>query len=202
MRPSFYPNGRNGHKQRSSLWGTGPVDPGGRSQVHGWAEPQRLRGGCDGNATSGRTGPGRCWSVQTGPGPRGHPILEDRVLGPCWVWRGLRAWGMGSLPPWLRGPQARAPGGWAPCHPGAVAPGPARLGDGLLAALAPWPRVIGGSRATSFAEGTFLPWTTRCPCCCWHLQQGRRGSESWRCLPRLPSGRVRPQALQHLTPVY
>ena len=108
MRPSFYPNGRNGHKQRSSLWGTGPVDPGGRSQVHGWAEPQRLRGGCDGNATSGRTGPGRCWSVQTGPGPRGHPILEDRVLGPCWVWRGLRAWGMGSLPPWRRGHASQA----------------------------------------------------------------------------------------------
>ena len=122
MRPSFYPNGRNGHKQRSSLWGTGPVDPGGRSQVHGWAEPQRLPGGCDGNATSGRTGPGRCWSVQTGPGPRGHPILEDRVLGPCWVWRGPRAWGMGSLPPWRRGPRARAPLGWAPCCPGAVAP--------------------------------------------------------------------------------
>ena len=115
MRPSFYPNGRNGHKQRSSLWGTGPVDPGGRSQVHGWAEPQRLRGGCDGNATSGRTGPGRCWSVQTGPGPRGHPILEDRVLGPCWVWRGLRAWGMGSLPPWRRGPVS------------SVAPEPPRL---------------------------------------------------------------------------
>jgi hypothetical protein len=108
VRLSFYPSGRNGHKQSSSMWGTGPVDPGGRSQVHGWAEPQRLRGGCDGNATSGRTGPGRAGRsrlVQAGPPqpPRqGRPILEDRVSGA------------------LLGVARRA-----------------HLGDGLLAALTP-----------------------------------------------------------------
>lgn len=102
MRPRFYPSGQNGHKQSSSLWGTGPADPGGRCQVHSWAEPQRLRGGCDGNAISGRTGP--CGWVLAGPdwsgpapqplgAPRGRPILEDRVLGPCWGWRARHAWG-------------------------------------------------------------------------------------------------------------
>lgn len=50
-------------------------------------------------------------------------------------------------------------GGGEPCTPG-----------GRVLSEAPEPPLV--------AEGMFLPWTTRGPSCCWHLQQGGRWSES------------------------
>lgn len=79
--------------------------------MRSWAEPQRPRGGCDGNATSGRTGPGRCWPVQTGPGlptpastPEVASSLRSGCRGPCWAWRDLRVWGRAPRRPDARGP--------------------------------------------------------------------------------------------------